>query len=448
MDYKKLKYTIEDAAKNAGITEYEVYYTEYRGMDVSVFASEIKSFNSDESRGICFRCRVNGKIGYASTEWMEEEELRSLPVRALENAALIENTDNDDFYGTGDHYQKAETEIAPLAATGQYIEKALSCQKACYDADSRVSEGTETSAGGYRTVICLFNSNGLDLSAAYGFDLVVTAPVVRDGNDVNAAYSFSIKSLDEIDTAALAKEAVKRSVQKIGAVQQESGKMPVIISNEQVCTMMGAFLSAFSADAAQKGLSLLAGKEGEQIASDCVTLIDDPFYADSPVKMPFDAEGVATFAKTVIDIGKLKTLLHNRKTAKKAGVKTTANASKHSYADTVSISPYCFYIKPGSLSFEELLAEAKDGVYITEFKGLHAGANAVTGDFSIDSEGFTIENGKIGHAVRSFTVAGNFFTLLQNIRTLDDRLLLDSPSGTTVLGAPDLLVDGLSIAGK
>ena len=74
--------------------------------------------------------------------------------------------------------------------------------------------------------------------------------------------------------------------------------------------------------------------------------------------------------------------------------------------------------------------------------------HAVTGDFSIDSEGFTIENGKIGHGVRSFTVAGNFFTLLQNIRTLDDRLLLDSPSGTTVLGAPDLLVDGLSIAGK
>ncbi len=118
MDYKKLKYTIEDAAKNAGITEYEVYYTEYRGMDVSVFASEIKSFNSDESRGICFRCRVNGKIGYASTEWMEEEELRSLPVRALENAALIENTDNDDFYGTGDHYQKAETEMLPLQQQG------------------------------------------------------------------------------------------------------------------------------------------------------------------------------------------------------------------------------------------------------------------------------------------------------------------------------------------
>lgn len=212
--------------------------------------------------------------------------------------------------------------------------------------------------------------------------------------------------------------------------------------------MMSAFLSAFSADAAQKGLSLLAGKEGDKIASDCVTLIDDPFYPDSPVKMPFDAEGVATREKTVIENGELKTLLHNRKTAKKAGVSTTANASKHSYADSISISPYCFYIKPGSVSFEELLAEAKDGVYITEFKGLHAGANAVTGDFSIDSEGFTIENGKIGHAVRSFTVAGNFFTLLQNIRALDSRLSLDYPSGVTVLGAPDILVDGLSVSGK
>ena len=77
-----------------------------------------------------------------------------------------------------------------------------------------------------------------------------------------------------------------------------------------------------------------------------------------------------------------------------------------------------------------------------------AGANAVTGDFSIDSEGFTIENGKIGHAVRSFTVAGNFFTLLQNIHALDNRLSLDYPSGVTVLGAPDILVDGLSVAGK
>lgn len=121
-----------------------------------------KSRNSavQKAGGVCFRCRADGKIGYASTELMDEEELRALPSRAVENAALIENTDSDDFYGTGDNYRQTETEIAPLAATGDYIDKALACQKACYDADSRVSEGTETSAGGYRTVIRLFNSNG------------------------------------------------------------------------------------------------------------------------------------------------------------------------------------------------------------------------------------------------------------------------------------------------
>ena len=78
MEYKQLKQIIEDAAKKAGIMEYEVYYTEDRGMDVSVFQSEIKEFSSAESRGVCFRCRADGKIGYASTELMDEEELRWL----------------------------------------------------------------------------------------------------------------------------------------------------------------------------------------------------------------------------------------------------------------------------------------------------------------------------------------------------------------------------------
>ena len=111
MEYKQLKQIIEDAAKKAGIAEYEVYYTEERGMDVSVFQSEIKEFSSAESCGICFRCRADGKVGYASTELMDEEELRALPSRAIENAALIENTDSDDFYGTGDSYRQTETEI-------------------------------------------------------------------------------------------------------------------------------------------------------------------------------------------------------------------------------------------------------------------------------------------------------------------------------------------------
>lgn len=448
MEYKQIKQIIENAALNAQIKDYEVYFVEDRDMSVGAYEGQIEKFDSAESSGICFRCIADGKIGYAATELFTEESLASLPVRAKENALLIENTDSDTFYGAGDTYREVETELAELADTKAYIDMALALEKACHDADSRVGEGTRASAGGYRAAIRLFNSNGLDVAAAYGYDLGMTAPVIRDNGDVNASFSLKIAPIDTVDPKETAEKAVKRAANKIGAVQQESGQMPVVFSNEQICTILDAFLSAFSADAAQKGLSLLAGKEGEVVAASCISITDDPFYADSPVKMPFDAEGVATYRKAIVENGVLKTLLHNRKTAKKAGVKTTANASKRSYADAISISPYCFYIEPGTVSFDELIAEAKDGVYITELKGLHAGANPVTGDFSIDSEGFAIKDGKLAQAVRSFTVAGNFFTMLKDIRMIDNRLDLDYPSGATVLGAPDVLVDNLMIAGK
>ena len=85
---------------------------------------------------------------------------------------------------------------------------------------------------------------------------------------------------------------------------------------------------------------------------------------------------------------------------------------------------------------------------MTELKGLHAGADAVTGDFSIESAGFLVQNGKKGKAIRSFTVAGNFFDLLLNIEALSDRVHFGMPGGLAVFGSPDALVRSMSVAGK
>ena len=448
MTQNEMKQIISDAAAKAGIIEYELYFEEAQGTDVTIFEREVKEFSSEEVAGVCFRCFVNDNIGYASTELFTEEELAALPARALENAHLIESGDAQPFYKAGDTYRPVVQSRSPLASSSDYIRTAMDAQEAAYAADDRITTGTETSCGGVRRKIWLFNSNGLDLTADYGYDVLVSGPVARDGEESTDGMTFAYGKLSELDAKKVANTAVSRAVSKLHASQQTSGQMPVVFSGEQMCTILSAFLSVFSADAAQKGLSLLSEKEGETIAAPCVTLIDDPFYKDSPVQMSFDAEGVATFTKPVIENGVLKTLLHNRKTAQKAGVASTANGAKYSYADAVSISPYCFYLQPGDVSFDTLIDGIESGVYITALKGLHAGANAITGDFSIDSEGFTIENGKLGGAVRSFTVAGNFFDLLKNIRGFDKAFYLDYPSGVTVLGSADALVDGLTIAGK
>ena len=150
----------------------------------------------------------------------------------------------------------------------------------------------------------------------------------------------------------------------------------------------------------------------------------------------------------VIENGVLKTLLYDLTTAKKAGVASTGNGQKGGYSSPVAIAPYNFSIAAGEDSTEALMAAVGNGIYITECKGFHAGANAVTGDFSIESAGFMIRDGKRAEPVKSFTVAGNFFELLKQIDRLGDTIRWGIPGGFTVFGSPDVLVRGVSVAGK
>ena len=129
----------------------------------------------------------------------------------------------------------------------------------------------------------------------------------------------------------------------------------MIFSAKQVRALLSAFSGIFSGKNALLGLSLLAGKEGQRIAAECLTVVDDPFYAENTMQMPFDAEGVATQEKNLIANGVLKTLLYDLTYAKKAGTQPTGNAARGSIADPVSISPYCLRIAPGDFTEEGLL---------------------------------------------------------------------------------------------
>ena len=209
--------------------------------------------------------------------------------------------------------------------------------------------------------------------------------------------------------------------------------------------LLATFCAVFSSENAQKGLSRLKDKEGSVIASPLVTLVDDPFYPGSPLQRPFDAEGSPTHRKNIIEGGVLKTLLYNLKTAAVAGKQTTGNASKAGYAAPVAVRPFTLYLAPGTVSREELLSGVEQGVLINSLGGLHAGANPITGDFSLQSAGFLVENGVLTESVKSFTVAGNFYDLLNNITALANDL--ETP-GMGTFGSPTVRVDGLTVAGK
>lgn len=448
MNYELFKDAVFQAAKNRGLTDYELYYMGDESISVSAHQREINRFDSSMSAGVCFRCIVDGKMGYASTELLDEEQAETIVSRAMENARTIENTDQVFIHPAGDNYQEPAPQDLPLPTAEAMIPFVLDCQSKAYDADPRVCDGTSSQFVAGRTVTRLSNSKGLDLQNVSSFQGgVVGAVLEQDGQRYNS-YDYRLGTLSQVSRKELAQSAVEKAAATIGAEVADSGKYPIVLDPEVMADLLAIFCSVFSADQVQKGLSLLKGKEKTEIASPCVTLIDDPFYPGCTVQAGFDGEGVATYTKSIIENGTLQTFLHNLKTAAKAGVKSTGNAYKASYASNVSVAPYSFYLKPGELSQEELFAKAGNGIYLTEINGGHAGANAVTGDFSLQSAGFLIENGKKGKSVRGFTVAGNFFELLKSIEQVGSDLHFEMPSGCTVFGSPSVLVKELSVAGK
>ena len=171
-------------------------------------------------------------------------------------------------------------------------------------------------------------------------------------------------------------------------------------------------------------------------------------HKDALAKATFDDEGAATYTKNVIENGTFTTFLHNLATATKAGVKTTGNGYKASYASPVGVNHYSFYINPVKGSLEDLFAEAGNGLYITSVEGMHAGANPITGDFSISSEGFLIEDGAKGRPVKQFTISGNFYELLKKIALVGSEMKLGTPRMGCCFGAPTIMVKDISVAGK
>jgi len=448
MNFNEFKNLVIAACQEAGITEYELYYSASESTSVETFRHEINEFTASRDGGVCFRCIVNGKMGYASTEDLSAEQAKAVVAKAADSAALLESEETVFLGEGGQEYEVLDIQPAVLPGADALIAAALDTQEKLYAADPAVIDGCQSQCFAESSEIAIYNSKGLDLHYENTATGLVAVAVVSDGKEMENSYEVKLGKLNEMDIATIAAKAAQNAKAKLGGQVAPTGQYPVVFSPNAMCNLLSVYSGIFSSEAAQKGLSRLANAEGEMIAAEIVTLVDDPFHKDNPMPINFDAEGSPTHKKNVIENGKLCTLLYNLKTAAVAGKTTTGNASKAGYDGAVVVRPFTLYLENGTISEEELLQQVGNGVYINNLGGLHAGANPITGDFSLQSAGFMIEGGVKTTAVKSFTVAGNFYDLLKNITALANNCELPSAMGMTAFGSPSARVDGLSIAGK
>lgn len=442
MNFTEIKDIISAACKKHGVEEYEIFYTVGEDISAETLKDEVSAFSSGESAKVYFRCLVDGHMGLSSSSYFDEDEFEDLVLRAKDNASVIENNDVVVIFKGSESYATTTASVPEIVDAGELKNKALELQKATYDVDSAVVDGTQSIAMSFRNEIYLYNSHGLELSNKVGMSGCYVVAVVNKDGEARDNFEFA-ENINSEDAAKLPAKAVQGALDKIGATEIPTGKYNIVIDGAQMRSILAAFSPSFSAKNALLGMSRLAGKEGERIAADIVTVTDDPMREGCPIQTHFDDEGVATYKKTVIENGVLKTLLYDITTAIKTGKETTGNGRRGG-----NISPYNFGICAGENTLEELFAKAGDGVYVTGVKGLHAGANSITGDFSVESEGFLIKDGKKAGPVKSFTIAGNFFDLLKDIDSLSNEVKWGIPTGFVLFGSPDVLIKDMTVAGK
>lgn len=447
MDDVQFQKLLMEKALAAGFSDCEIYYQKSHSFGVTILEGEVSDYESSDLQGVCFRGTYADTTGYAYTERLTEADIDMLIQEAKENALLLSSEERETLYPPEAVYPNVDTENIALEhlTPEEKIHAAKKMESAALQCEKKIASMDYCSLSTLWRETAILNSHGLCLRHRKNHAMAYICAIAKDGNDIKTGSHFwKGNCFQAFDPVATGKKAAEIAVSHLGAKSIPAGNYATVLDGNVVADLLRTFCGIFFAENTQKGFSLLNGKEGEKIASSLVTIEDLPLLAGGYASTPFDSEGVACYNKAIIQNGILKTLLYNRKTAAKDGTASTGNGFKPSLSAPVQTSVTNFYLQTGNLSQEQLLQQMQTGLLITDITGLHAGANTVSGDFSLSAEGFWIAEGKKAYPVEQITIAGNFYTLLQNISALGNDLYV-SPSG---VGAPSVSLPTLSISGQ
>lgn len=431
-------------AKEAGIEDAELHIHQSHTLSMSLFHGEIDKYSDENGFSISARGIVNGKCGAASCDVWSNEKAEFLVREIVANAKVIENKDPVFIFPGSEKYHKVNTYNKELGNVPSEVklEKLFALEKKIKEADERIVEIQMVGFDETTSSSTIMNSKGLKLSQKVNYFLYYGGAVAKQGEQVKSGFElFLDNDFNKFDVDVLAKKIATSVTEQLGGEACDTGSYRAVLSPDVVNSLMSCYISSAIAEEVQKKSSLFIGKLNQKVASNKVTVEDRPLFK-SVFASWFDSEGVATYNKPIIKNGVLKTYLYNLTTAAKDGVQSTGNAS--GAGSEVGTAPMFLYMKPGKKSQEELFKEVGNGVYITEVSGLHAGMNAQSGNFSLQSTGFLIKDGKKDRPLDIITVSGNLVEIFNGVLEVgsDSKLFAGGAS------FPSVTIKKIAVSGK
>ena len=448
MDLQQVAAEIVKRAMGAGATAAEAMVREGNEFSTVVRMGEVETLKESGSKAAGVRVFHGQRVASTWSSDLSSDALQEMVRSALE---LSRVTSEDPHAGL-----PAAQELGSLPgdldlyypdvyslSTEDRIDYARRAEKAALASDPRIRNSDGGSFDAADGTTALANSLGFVGSYRRSYCSVAAVPIAQsEGGAMQRDFWYSVsRTLRQLESPEeVGKIAARRTLRRLGARKARTAQVPVIFDPLVARSLLDHLAGAVNGDAIYRGASFLAGKLNEKIAGDNVTVVDDGTMRGGFGTSPFDSEGVPSRRTVVVENGVLKSYLLNTYTARKLGLKTTGNASR-GLAGNPGIGVGNFFLQPGKRTPQEILADVKEGLYVTEFMGF--GVNLVTGDFSQGAVGMWISGGEIAYPVEEITVAGNLKDMLFHISEIGNDLEFRG-----AVAAPTLRVDGLMVAGE
>ena len=426
MDDKELAEKLVKKCLAKGADAAEVYIESGRELSIEVRNGEAETVQQAASQGVGFRVFVKQRMAFSSCNDLSDKALNNAIKSAVGFASSTTPDENNilpDDKGVTQVEGLYDPQIAQVPMEKK-IELAKNVEKlAMKDARITKSAGSGYSEG--EGEIYLANSNGLSKSSKFSNCFFGVSVVAEKGEQKSSGGEFCSRRFfaDLKPAEEVAAKAAKEAYQMLDPRMVKTQKAAVIFDSDVARSILGGILAAIDGERVLQGASFLAQKMDQKIASELLTLVDDGTLAKGLGSAPFDGEGVPTQKRIIVDKGILKGFMYNTIVAKRAGVKSTGNASRGGFTSIPEIGPHNFYMAAGKSTPEEIIKATKTGLLLKGVTGY--GINPVNGNFSGGAQGFWIENGKIAFPVKGLTIAGNAFEMLEAIDMVGNDLDLN-----------------------
>lgn len=415
----------------------EVLGSSERELTLSARDARVDEISHAERGGVGVRVIDAGRVGYASSEALDEASLEWVLDEAIENASL--QSGGAAVLGEGRALGRTDLIGEGLSAGVETKAAAVIALESGVRSDERVQAMFMTRYSEVESELVLGSTKGVTGGYRNGYAMLMASPVMRQGESVKQGWDFDLaKEFHALDPSRTSQEVLQRVGRHLGATPLVTGRYQAVFEPEVTATIVQLLLISLSGKSVAEGKSRLAGRLGERVASEALSLVDDPTHEDGFASRPFDAEGTAAQRTVLIDRGVLRSFLHNSDTARRTGQANTGHASR-GYASTLGVASTNLLIEAGAG------VTLDDGVIVTDLMGVHAGANPISGDVSVQGLGLRVEGGET-RPVENFALSFNLFSLLERIEAVGDDLAW-RPGGGGIIGARTLRVGALSFAG-